>query len=208
MGVSHAARRQILLAVHLRGTMTAGEIAARFDHAWATTTGHLSVLLDSGLLRQERRGRNRLYEVDLGRLGFLREWLAWFDEPAVNDTRSEEMTERKALRELRNICSDLPEVVETTTYGHPTFQAGTKRTFAVLDDHEQKGMLCLVFKTDSAKQTALVDGRRFFPSKFGAKHGWTAMRIDAGTDWRVATSLVIESYRHVALKRMVAALGA
>ena len=28
------------------------------------------------------------------------------------------------------------------------------------------------------------DGVQFFMSKFGAKHGWTAMRVDARTDWR------------------------
>jgi DNA-binding transcriptional ArsR family regulator len=211
VGVSHAARRQILLAVHLRGMMTAGEIAARFDHAWATTTGHLSVLLEAGLLRQERRGRNRVYEVDRSRLQLLCEWLAWFDLPEATgknktDTRSREMTERDALKKLRNISRDLPEVVETTTYGHPTFQAGKKRTFAVVDDHEQKGMLCLVIKIDPPKQASLVDGIRFFPSKFGAKHGWTAMKIDAGTDWTLASKLVVDSYRRVALKRMVEAL--
>ena len=93
------------------------------------------------------------------------------------------------------------------TFGHPTLQAGKKRTFVVLDDHEQPGMLCLVFKADRAEQTRLVDGERFFPCKFGAKHGWTSMRVDARTDWRQAKRLVVASYRRVALKRMVAALG-
>jgi NAD(P)-dependent dehydrogenase (short-subunit alcohol dehydrogenase family) len=99
-----------------------------------------------------------------------------------------------------------PSVIETTTFGHPTFQAGKKRTFVVLDDHEQPEMLCLVFKADRAEQAALVDGVRFFASKFGAKHGWTAMRVDARTDWRRAKALVVASYRRVALKRMVVAL--
>ncbi len=92
------------------------------------------------------------------------------------------------------------------TFGHPTFQAGKKRTFVVLDDHERAGMLCLVFKADRAEQARLVDGERFFPCKFGAKHGWTSMRVDAQADWRQAKELVVESYRRVALKRMVAAL--
>lgn len=114
--------------------------------------------------------------------------------------------ERMALETLRAICSVLPESVETMTFGHSTFQAGKKRTFVVLDDHEQPGMLCLVFKADRAEQTRLVDGERFFPCKFGAKHGWTSMRVDARTDWRQAKELVVASYRRVALKRMVAAL--
>jgi hypothetical protein len=114
--------------------------------------------------------------------------------------------ERRSLVGLRAICRRLPECVETTTFGHPTFQAGRKRTFAVLDDHEQPGMICLVFKADPVEQARLVDGVRFFRSKFGARHGWTAMRVDAKTDWRRARRHVLGSYRRVALKRMLAAL--
>ncbi len=113
---------------------------------------------------------------------------------------------RKALKALRTICSHLPACVETTTFGHPTFQAGKKRTFAVLDDHEQPGMLCLVFKADRSENAKLVDGVRFFPSKFGAKHGWTAMRVDTHTNWREAERHVVASYRCTATKRMEAIL--
>lgn len=76
--IAHPARRQILLTVNLRGSMTAGEIAGRFAHAWPTTTRHLGVLVEAGLLKQERSGRNRIYEVDHARLGVLEEWLGWF----------------------------------------------------------------------------------------------------------------------------------
>jgi DNA-binding transcriptional ArsR family regulator len=79
--IAHPARRQILLTVHLRGAMTAGDIAGRFAHAWPTTTRHLRVLEDAGLLKQERQGRNRVYEVDHTRLALLKDWIAWFDRP-------------------------------------------------------------------------------------------------------------------------------
>jgi predicted DNA-binding protein (MmcQ/YjbR family) len=111
-----------------------------------------------------------------------------------------------ALTQLRKICAALPEAREVTTFGHPTFQAGPKRTFAVLDDHEQPGLLCLTLKLQLAHQLMLVDGKRFFPSKFGARHGWTSMVVDARTSWKLTRALVLESYRRVALKRMLAAL--
>jgi DNA-binding transcriptional ArsR family regulator len=77
--LAHPARRQILLTLHLRGgTMTAGEIAGRFAHAWPTTTRHLRVLEAAGLLRHDKRGRTRVYEIDRGRLDLMTEWLAWF----------------------------------------------------------------------------------------------------------------------------------
>jgi predicted DNA-binding protein (MmcQ/YjbR family) len=112
---------------------------------------------------------------------------------------------RFALAKLRRACGILPEAIETTTFGHPTFQAGKRRTFVVLDDHEQPEMLCLVFKAALKDQACLVDGKRFFRSKFGAKHGWTAMQVDRLTDWQHVKQLVVASYRLVALKRMVAA---
>ena len=113
---------------------------------------------------------------------------------------------RLALARLRRACRLLPEAIETTTFGHPTFQAGKRRTFAVLYDHEQPDMLCLVFKAAPADQEHLVNNEDFFPSKFGAKHGWTAMRVNRLTDWPRARELVVASYRLVALKRMVTAL--
>jgi DNA-binding transcriptional ArsR family regulator len=78
--LAHPARRQILLTLHLRGGVaTAGEIAARFEHKWPTTTRHLRVLEDAGLLRQEKRGRTRVYTLDKRRLALVTEWLGWFD---------------------------------------------------------------------------------------------------------------------------------
>jgi DNA-binding transcriptional ArsR family regulator len=80
--LAHPARRQILLTIQFRGTATAGEIAGRFAHKWPTTTRHLRVLEDAGLVRHERRGRTRVYTVDKTRLALVSEWLGWFDTPA------------------------------------------------------------------------------------------------------------------------------
>jgi DNA-binding transcriptional ArsR family regulator len=77
--LAHASRRQILMTVHFRGGMTAGDIAARFHHAWPTISRHLKVLEEAGLLTVERRGRERVYRVDHDKLELLRSWLGWFD---------------------------------------------------------------------------------------------------------------------------------
>lgn len=76
--LAHPARRQILLTIHFRREATAGEIAARFAHAWPTTTRHLRVLENAALVRHERRGRTRVYAVDTSRLALVTEWIAWF----------------------------------------------------------------------------------------------------------------------------------
>jgi len=67
--LAHPSRRHVLLVLHYRGgEMTAGEIASRFACTWPTTTRHLRVLQDAGLLRVVRRGRERIYTVDRERL--------------------------------------------------------------------------------------------------------------------------------------------
>jgi DNA-binding transcriptional ArsR family regulator len=77
--LSHPARRRVLLAVHFNGgSMTAGEIAAMFAHAWQTTTRHLQVLEAAGLLKHQKRGRMRVYRIQLERLELVQDWLAWF----------------------------------------------------------------------------------------------------------------------------------
>ena len=80
--IAHPARRMILLTVHLRGEMTAGDIARRFAHAWPTTSRHLRVLEEAGLVVHTKQGRNHLYRVAHDRLDVLDEWRAWFRRSA------------------------------------------------------------------------------------------------------------------------------
>ena len=79
-GLAHASRRQVLLALHFHGgEMTAGEIAARFDCTWPTTSRHLKQLEACGLVRVERRGRERVYSLDRERLELVAgKWLGHF----------------------------------------------------------------------------------------------------------------------------------
>lgn len=67
--LAHQTRRTILLVLHARGgVMTSGQIASRFDCSWPTTSRHLSVLQDAGLVAVELRGRERVYRLDTDRL--------------------------------------------------------------------------------------------------------------------------------------------
>ena len=77
--LAHPARRQILMTIHFRGgEMSAGDIAARFRHSWPTTTRHLRVLEDAGLVTATQNGRVRTYRVRLEQLELIPEWLGWF----------------------------------------------------------------------------------------------------------------------------------
>lgn len=78
--LAHPLRRQILLSVHYRGTCRAGDLARRFDCAWPTTSRHLATLVGAGLLRVQRRGRERRYVANAQLLrGLLAQWSQYFD---------------------------------------------------------------------------------------------------------------------------------
>jgi DNA-binding transcriptional ArsR family regulator len=83
--LAHQSRRTILLVLLARGgEMTSGDIAARFDCSWPTTTRHLRILQDAGLVRVVLRGRQRVYRLDVGRLREIAGgWLARFEPPTA-----------------------------------------------------------------------------------------------------------------------------
>ena len=67
--LAHASRRQILLVLRARGgRVQAGDIARRFACSWPTTTRHLRVLEEAGLVRVEQEGRERWYVLEEKRL--------------------------------------------------------------------------------------------------------------------------------------------
>jgi DNA-binding transcriptional ArsR family regulator len=75
--LAHATRRHILQVLDASdGSLTAGELSARFAHSWPTTSRHLGVLLDAGLVTVTPAGRERRYQIAHGRLGdVLALWL-------------------------------------------------------------------------------------------------------------------------------------
>jgi DNA-binding transcriptional ArsR family regulator len=85
--LAHQSRRTILSVLLARGgEMTSGAIAARFDCSWPTTTRHLRILEEAGLVRVVLHGRERIYRLDLGRLhGVAGSWIRRFDPPAGDD---------------------------------------------------------------------------------------------------------------------------
>lgn len=74
--LSHPVRRQII-AMLQAGPLASGEIAAAFDMAWPSVTGHLTALKDAGLVDAERDGSTIRYRLNISAaqeaLGFLLE---------------------------------------------------------------------------------------------------------------------------------------
>jgi DNA-binding transcriptional ArsR family regulator len=80
--LAHRSRRTILSVLHARGgQMTSGDIAGRFDCSWPTTSQHLRVLEQAGLVRIELRGREHIYRLQAARLHAVAGgWLARFTD--------------------------------------------------------------------------------------------------------------------------------
>jgi DNA-binding transcriptional ArsR family regulator len=80
--LAHPARRQILITLYFEGgSMGAGEIARMFEHAWPTTSRHLQVLKEAGLVTHQRHGRTRTYRLNRQYIELVSSWLSWFSKP-------------------------------------------------------------------------------------------------------------------------------
>ncbi len=62
--------------------LTAGDIAARFEISRPAISRHLRVLRESGLVRAELVGRQRVYALDTEPLGELADWITRFGRNA------------------------------------------------------------------------------------------------------------------------------
>ena len=90
--LSHPVRRQVIEMLRA-GPLTSGDIAAKFDMAWPTITGHLNTLKDAGLVDAERDGASIRYRLNISAveeaLAFLME-LAGAGKPAAGSLTSKE----------------------------------------------------------------------------------------------------------------------
>jgi len=62
--MAHPARRKILKLLR-DGAMSAGDLAAHFDLAKPTLSGHFAVLKNADLVTSERKGTTILYQLNM-----------------------------------------------------------------------------------------------------------------------------------------------
>jgi DNA-binding transcriptional ArsR family regulator len=78
--IADPVRREIMMLLR-EGSLTAGEIADRFEISRPAISRHLRVLRECGLVVDEVRGRLRIYRLDVGPLEPLERWLDGFRDP-------------------------------------------------------------------------------------------------------------------------------
>lgn len=83
LALAHEARRQILILLgQYGGELSSGYLAARFPHSWPTTSRHLKVLEEAGLVEAHRQRRSSNYRLNRERLNsVVTGWLSYL-EPA------------------------------------------------------------------------------------------------------------------------------
>jgi len=62
--LAHPVRRKILKLLR-KGAMSAGDLAAEFDLAKPTLSGHFTILKAADLINSERRGTTILYRLNM-----------------------------------------------------------------------------------------------------------------------------------------------
>ena len=76
--ISHRGRRQVLDLL-TEAERSVGDIAAHFEMSRPAVSQHLRVLLDAGLVTEQRVGRERRYRLVPEQLGQVRDWIARYE---------------------------------------------------------------------------------------------------------------------------------
>ena len=76
--ISHPGRRRILDLL-AGAERRVSDIAAHFRMSRPAVSQHLRILLDAGLVTEQRHGRERRYHLVPARLGPVRDWLAQYE---------------------------------------------------------------------------------------------------------------------------------
>jgi predicted DNA-binding protein (MmcQ/YjbR family) len=107
------------------------------------------------------------------------------------------------LKKLGAICAKLPETEPSAVFGSPVWKAGTK-TFVTA--HYYTGRLKLSFWVGAQQQKKLTREKRYAISHYTGHNGWIDLDVEDEQDWAEIEELVVHSYRHFALKRMLKSL--
>lgn len=113
---------------------------------------------------------------------------------------------------LREICLALPEAAEVGFGGHensPTFRVRNKIFAMYANGQDDATGPAAWLKAAPGVQAELlaVDPERFFAPPYVGPKGWVGIRLDGPcVDWTEVAELMLDSYRLIAPKRLIAQL--
>ncbi len=77
--ISHPARRR-MLDLLLEADRSVNTIAGHFQMSRPAVSQHLRILLDAGLVSEQRHGRERRYRLVPARLRSVRDWVSHYEQ--------------------------------------------------------------------------------------------------------------------------------
>jgi predicted DNA-binding protein (MmcQ/YjbR family) len=110
---------------------------------------------------------------------------------------------RQVLKAMRAICLALPEASEGRQFGSPVWRAG-KKVFAQAYAYDHR--LRIAFWVGVDKQGFYTADPRFEIPPYTGHNGWIALDVRKSFKVPEVRALALESYRHFALRRMLAKL--
>jgi len=106
-----------------------------------------------------------------------------------------------ALAKIRKICLSLPDTKETMTWGKPHFRVGEK-IFAGYG--KENGKRVFGFKLEMAHANLAIQVPGFSRAPYVGHKGWVSLETDSVTDWDEVREMILESYRLIAPKKLLA----
>ena len=99
--------------------------------------------------------------------------------------------EPQVYERVRKICMTYPEATEKSSWGHPSFRAGSK-TFVTLEIWEGRPSIALRLEAEQVQE--LLREPEFFATPYG-RGQWISRYLDGRPSWRGIRALIAQSYR-------------
>ncbi|MDQ3785225.1 MAG: MmcQ/YjbR family DNA-binding protein [Actinomycetota bacterium] len=114
----------------------------------------------------------------------------------------------EALGKLRVLCLALPETTERQSHGEPAWFVRDKKLFVTYADHHHDDRLAFWCAAPEGAQDELTasDPAHYFIPPYVGHRGWLGVFLDVELDWEEIADLVVEAYRVVAPKKLLAKL--
>jgi predicted DNA-binding protein (MmcQ/YjbR family) len=109
----------------------------------------------------------------------------------------------RVLAAMRWVCLVLPGASETAQFGQPVWKVG-KKVFAQAYCYESRWRVA--FWVGVAAQSLMTADPRFEIPPYMGHNGWIALDVTKRLSEKELRALALGSYRHFALKRMLAQL--
>jgi hypothetical protein len=113
------------------------------------------------------------------------------------------------LPALRRLCLALPETTERLSHGEPTWFVRDKKVFVMYANRRHDDVLAFWCAAPPGAQQAMVaeEPGRFFSPPYVGGRGWLGVRLDVPLDWTELGEIVLDAYRVIAPKRLLAELA-